>query len=171
MSDEQRSGDPDEKVIQLFPEQKGEGRGGLEREPAFDWQDAGALEREIRGVLSDARPAEAGGVETPPGPDPTHPNAVRCPQCDGYTWRRTRYCEHCHADLPALAAERRRSWLWSIAIASWGFGLVCLYLVQHQPLPPKVRTVLMTAVLVIAGVNAFGFWIFSQPEGHRPPAS
>lgn len=170
MSDERGHKDAGEKVVRLFPEQTGEGRAGLERGPAFDWQDAGALEREIRGVLGEARQVD-GEAESRPGPDPAHRNAVRCLQCDRYTWRRTRYCQHCHADLPALVAERRRSWLWSIAIASWGLGLTCLYLVQHQPLPPKVRTLLMTAALVIAGVNAFGFWVFSQAEEHRPPAS
>lgn len=54
--------------------------------------------------------------------------------------------------------------MWSVAIVSWGLGLVCLYLVQHQPLPPKIRTVLMTAVLVIAGVNALGFWVVAGNE-------
>lgn len=165
MSDEQGGRDPGDKVVRLFPEQTGEGTPGLERGPVLDWQDAGALEREIRGVLGEARPA-GGEAETRAGPDPEHRNAVRCPQCDRYTWRRTRYCHHCHADLPALSAERRRSWLWCAAIMSWGLGLACLYFVQHQPLPPKLRTLLMTAVLVIAGVNALGFWVVAGNEKH-----
>ncbi|WP_029921963.1 hypothetical protein [Nevskia soli] len=161
MSDEQGDRDPGEKVVRLFPQQTGRGRDGLERGPALDWQDADALEREIQGVLGEARPA-VGEAEARPGPDPAHRNAVRCPQCDRYTWRRTRYCQQCNADLPALAAERRRSWLWSIAIVSWGLGLGCIYLVQNYFLPAKARAALLAVVLIIAGFNVFGFWLATQ---------
>lgn len=167
MSGDRDDGAPGEKVIRLFPGREGDVRDGLEHRPAFDWQDTAALEREIQGVLGEARPTEASAAETRSGPDARHRNAVRCPQCDRYTWRRTRYCHHCQADLPALAAERRRSWMWSVAIISWGLGLLCLYALQHQALPPKIRTLLMTAVLVIAGMNALGFWVGAGPGKER----
>jgi len=151
------------KVVRLFPARSGE-QAGLERRPAFDWQDVDAVEREIRGVLSEAAESRPPEPEALLGPDPSHRNAVRCSQCDGYTWRRTRYCHHCNADLVALAAERRQGVLWAAAIASWGIGLGCFYLVQHYALPAKIRAVLMAAVLVIAGVNVFGFWIAAVGE-------
>jgi hypothetical protein len=163
MSDQPGS-DEDRKVVRLFPRRNSEPDGGLERKPALDWQDVDAVEREIRGVLHEAAVDRPPDPELPSGPDPSHRNAVRCSQCDGYTWRRTRYCRHCNADLVALAAERRQGVLWAAAIASWGLGLGCFYLVQHYVLPAKIRAVLMTAVLVIAGVNVFGFWLASLPE-------
>lgn len=161
MSD-QPGNDEDRKVVRLFPRRNSEPDGGLERKPALDWQDVDAVAREIRGVLRGAEEDRSSDPQAPSGPDPSHPNAVRCSQCDGYTWRRTRYCQHCNADLTALAAERWQGMLWAAAIASWGLGLGCFYLVQHYVLPANIRAVLMTAVLVIAGVNVFGFWIASQ---------
>ena len=156
--------DPNGKVIHLFPGQQRDDRMGPVREPGFDWQDANALEREIRGVLGDARRDET--AEGSSAPDPSHRNAVRCPQCDRFTWKRTPLCRHCGADLAAYSAERRHALLWCVAIASWGLALGCFYLTRQYVLPPRIHAVLKAGGLAIAGANAFGFWIASQGKSN-----
>lgn len=162
MSDEQGGRDSGEKVVRLFPEQSGESRGGLERGSPFDWQDASVLEREIRGVLEEARPEAAGEVVTRPGPDPSHRNAVQCPQCDAFTWRRTQFCKHCGADLAVYAAERRQAILWCAAVASWGVACGCIYVQRHYALPHTLQLVLRFVSLGIIGINLIVFWFLSQ---------
>ena len=164
MSGEQGDNDTGEKVVRLFPGRKEDVGDGLEHRPEFDWQDAGALEREIQGVLSEARPADTVEGEARLGPDSAHRNAIRCPQCDRYTWRRTRYCQHCHADLAGLAAERRQAILWGAAIVSWGVAAGCVYVEQHYALPPRMHILLNLVGFAIVGVNAFGFWIAAHGE-------
>ena len=164
MTDEPGNSDQERKVVRLFPGREREESGGLERGPAFDWEDVDAVEREIHGVLRAARKNAAVDAELLSVPDPSHRNAVRCPQCDGLTWRRTPVCRHCGADLAVLAAERRQALLWCGAIASWGVALGCFYLNQHYVLPPKLHTVLNIVALSIAAGNAFAFWIASLGE-------
>lgn len=163
MDEDEGDSQPGPKVVRLFPGRSVESPSGLER-PAFDWQDVDAVERELRGVIREAVESKPPDAEIPSGPDPSHRNAVRCSQCDGYTWRRTRYCQHCNADLVALAAERRQGLLWAAAIASWGLGLGCFYLVQHYTLGPRIHAVLNMVGFGIVAANVFGFWIASQGE-------
>jgi hypothetical protein len=154
----------DVKVVPLFPQQGQQTLAGLERGPTFDWQDPNALEREIQEVLRGAQPERATEAQSSHEPDPSHRNAVRCPQCDCFTWRRTRVCRNCGADLAAFASERRSAVLWCAAIASWGIALSCFYLIQHYALGPRIHGVLNMVGFGIVATNVFGFWIASQRE-------
>lgn len=153
-----------QKVVQLFPDYTGDVARGLERRPGLDWDDVDAVEREIQGVLRQARPAESAEEKDERGPAPSHRNAIRCPQCDRFTWRRTQVCMHCGADLAAYAAERRQAVFWCAAIASWVIALGCFYVMQHYALTPRMHTLLNLVGLGIVGVNVFGFWLASQGE-------
>jgi uncharacterized protein (DUF983 family) len=164
MKDASSNDGNDGKVVTLFPDRVGAAPREEERGPALDLEDVEAVKREIQGVLNEATRVEPAATEVPNAPDPSHRNAVRCPQCDGYTWRRTPFCRHCGADLSAYAAERRQALLWCAAIASWGVALGCFYLNQHYALPSKLHTVLNVTALSIAAANAFAFWLVSLSE-------
>jgi len=154
----------DPKIVPLFPGHGTDAPDEQARTPALDLEDVEAVKRAIQGVMDEARRVEPATADVPNSPDPSHRNAIRCPQCDGYTWRHTQFCRNCGADLSAYAAERRQALLWCAAIVSWGVALGCFYLNQHYALPPKLHTVLNIMALSIAAANAFAFWLVSLGE-------
>lgn len=156
----------DPKVVPLFPGQVADAPDEQAQTPALDLEDIEAVKRAIQGVMDEGRRVEPATADVPNSPDPSHRNAIRCPQCDGYTWRRTQFCRYCGADLSAYAAERRHALLWCAAIASWGVALGCFYVMRHYALPSRLYAVLNVVGLAIVGANAFGFWIASQTQKH-----
>ena len=94
-----------------------------------------------------------------------------CPQCDRITWRHTRHCLHCGADLVVygrLQAQQRRARLeaifWSCVVVSWVVALTCFEYAARDNLRPRVRTALYLVGGAIVAVNLFGFWIATQNE-------
>ncbi len=169
----------DSKVIPLFP---GRDRGAKpgpvppagkapKRAP-----DEPEVLQEIKGILGEIEPLPPPPAEGPKAPEPGHRNAVRCPQCEQYTWRLTQHCIHCGADLVAYAEERiyRRRRRWAITarcilVGSWFVAAGCIYGYNHyyRVLPPKVRGVMMLTALGIVGVNLLLGWITSQDDRRR----
>jgi hypothetical protein len=172
-------GPEESKVIPLFP---GKGSGADRTEspaaaesPSSDAQERDDLRKEIEALLGEAEPLPPAPPE-PQGPEPGHRNAVRCPQCDQYTWRLMQHCVHCDADLVGLAAERadrrRRRWhtlAWSVLGASWFVAAGCVYAYLHYygSLPPNVRGTLFLVGGGIIAVNLFLFRIMSTDDQRR----
>jgi len=170
-------GPSDSKIIPLFPAKSGSGSRKTRPPEQREGKNPGALHLmrgEIDGIIDLAedvppKPAPA----TTNVPDPAHRNAMRCPQCDQYTWRESPYCLHCGKDLVAHAErladgrrERLQGIFWACAIGSWAIAPSCFYVTQHYALPPRVRTALNYIGTAIIAVNLFGFWIASM--GKRP---
>lgn len=172
-------GDKESKVIPLFPGQEGGAPKAESSEaaelPKSESQDRDDLRREIETLLGEAEPLPTAPHE-PQGPEPGHRNAVRCPQCDQYTWRLMQHCIHCDADLVAIAAERadrrRRRWhtvAWCSLVASWfvGAGCVYAYIEYYGSLPANVRGILFLVGGGIIAVNLFLFRIMSADDPRR----
>lgn len=160
-------GADDSKVVPLFPVQAQGPGSPSAREADAELPDLAAMGAQVREYMADAEPAPPAGV----GPVPGHRNAMRCPQCDQYTWRETERCIHCGKNLVAHAAQaataqrtQRQGLIWSCAILSWAVALACIYLSQHYALPSGVHLVLRYAVFGIVGVNLVGFWIASMDK-------
>jgi hypothetical protein len=172
-------GPEESKVVPLFP---GQGGGAANAESPVDTesqraesQDRDDLRREIETLLGEVEPLPPAPHE-PQGPEPGHRNAVRCPQCDQYTWRLMQHCIHCDADLVAIAAERadrrRRRWhtlVWCALGASWFVAAGCVYAYSqyYGSLPPKVRGILFLVGGGIIAVTLFLFRIMSADDQRR----
>lgn len=168
MADHSEGDDKDQKVVRLRP--AGLALAGPQREapePSVEEQIA-AVERELKDVMGYARTEAIRADKGPRVPKATHRNAVRCPECDELTWRRTQHCIHCRADLAELAAERderrREAWrgaFWLIAIASWALAPMCLYMAQHYALPPPLHRAFNWTGGAIIAINAAVLWYSS----------
>lgn len=169
-------GADESKVVPLFPGQEGSAAkaqsSAAAESPNSDSKERDDLRKEIETLLGEAEPLPSTPHE-PKGPEPGHRNAVRCPQCDQYTWRLMRHCIHCDADLVGLAVERRRRrWhtvAWSGLGASWfvAAGCVHAYIQYYGSLSPKVRGILFLVGGGIIAVNLFLFWIMSTDDQRR----
>jgi len=159
------------KIVPLFPARA---REAVDERPQASSSptppdELAAVVNQVEELLTHAEPALRQPSMAQAGPDPGHRNAMRCPQCDQYTWRQTAHCMHCGTDLVAHAAqleavrlERRQGVWWSCAIASWAIAMGCIYVTQHYALPPRIQLGLRYAVFGIFGVNLLGFWIASM---------
>jgi hypothetical protein len=168
----------DSKVIRLFPAKGDRAPDNLADGDAGQptAADPKAIEVKIAGLLGEAEPLPPPPPPGPKAPPPGHRNAVMCSQCDQYTWRETRRCIHCGADLLAHAQARayRRRRRWAIAgrciiVGSWFVAAGCIYAMNHyyRVLPPKVRGAMFITVLCIVGVNLFLLWMNSEDNRRR----
>jgi hypothetical protein len=172
--------DNDSKVIPLFPGKESGGQQESQRSAAPDPQpkpeDPDTLRQAIQGLLGEAEPIPPSAPDKPQAPEPGHRNAMRCPQCDQYTWRLTQHCIHCGADLFADAEERaylrrrrRHIIVWCGVVTSWVVAAGCIYAYNeyYRSLPPKVRGILVLVGGGIIAVNLFLFWITSSDDERR----
>ncbi|MBL6748939.1 MAG: hypothetical protein ISP90_00370 [Nevskia sp.] len=174
------------KVVRLFPARPHAADAEpAERETGAELPNLADLGTEVNRYMAHARvaPAEQPAAPAEPeikvvvqrrqAPPRGHRNAVRCSQCDQYTWRDTEECIHCGVNRAAHAAQveaaRHTEWqaiLWSGAILSWGVLGLCLYALQTYAMPARLAQILWYAVYAIGGANAIGFWIraMSKPR-------
>lgn len=174
MTDDDNKESKPSKVVRLFTHTPGHANSGSPCDNDAELPDLAELGAEVRRYMADARPApaDAGTVRRDPaGPPPGHRNAMRCPQCDQYTWQETAQCIHCGKNLVArveqLKVAHRADWLavlWSSAFLSWAIAMLCIYALQHYTMPAWTAHALRYVVYAIAGANALGFWIASMTK-------
>lgn len=96
-----------------------------------------------------------GGPKAPPV---DHPNARRCPQCHGQTWRMTQWCVHCGADLFAIdhRAQSRRDTVRRIKVSGVLLFLGGLAIYGQRYVPDGARLWVLgfgaVAMIIAAGV-------------------
>ncbi len=165
----------DSKVVQLFAPGSTDARGesGQQSEPQRPKAASGrgSIRQEVTKLMGALEPLDPPNGDSLAPPDGAHRNAMPCPQCDRITWRHTRHCLHCGADLVVyvrLQAQQRRARLeaifWSCAAVSWVIAVTCFELATRGNLRPKLRTALYFVGGAIVAVNLFGFWIATQNE-------